>query len=131
MNPNDIPKGLAPELPLNPEDDPELQAIEAHEARPEELYPKAVPPTLTPKKLPIQKPTLQPPIIKKIIEVPQVIETPQTIASKMADAIANTPSTRTPFQFFIHKQVSKKSAVIVFVILTIVLVGIGVYVIAF
>jgi len=165
MNPTSTPDGLDPANPLSIEDDPVLQAIEAHEARPDDVYTKHVPAVVTPTPVatpapvpaPIPEPVIAPtppepvviapapapvtptptpapatipvinqPIQQKVVEKPKK---PLTPAEKIAEEIANNPATKAPFQFFIYKQVSKKTTIIIFVIIAIILVGIGAYVV--
>jgi len=177
MNPTSTPDGLDPANPLSLEDDPVLQAIEAHEARPDDVYTKRVPPPPVappaPEPIPVPTPEPEPVVVGPTVEIkpapteeapaatpaPQVPPpklpeppkpTPETIpvinqpiqqkevekpkkpltpAEKIAEEIANNPATKAPFQFFIHQEVSKKTLIVVFAIIFVILVGIGVYVV--
>ena len=157
MKPTSTSDSLDPANPLSIEDDPVLQAIEAHEARPEDLYPKPVPPVATPIPAPEPEPTPEPilevipevvpePATKVIQPAPETIpvinqpvqqaevakpKKPLTPAEKIAEEIANNPATRAPFQFFIHQQVSKKATIIIFAIIAVILVAIGAYVVLY
>jgi len=160
MNPTSTPDGLDPANPLSLEDDPVLQAIEAHEARPDDVYTKRVPPQPVappaPEPIPVPIPEPEPVVVGPTVEIkPAPTEeapkaTPETIpvinqpiqqkevekpkkpltpAEKIAEEIANNPATKAPFQFFIHQEVSKKTLIVVFAIIFVILVGIGVYVV--
>ena len=179
MNPTSTPDGLDPANPLSLEDDPVLQAIEAHEARPDDVYTKRVPtppvaaPAPEPISVPIPEPIPEPVVVGPTVEIkpapteeapvaapapqtpppkpPEALKpTPETIpvmnqpiqqkevekpkkpltpAEKIAEEIANNPATKAPFQFFIHQEVSKKTLIVVFAIIFVILVGIGAYVV--
>jgi hypothetical protein len=143
MNPSDTTTGLTPQIPLSPEDDPVLQAIEAHEVRPEDLYPSVTqlaPPLVSTEVKTEAMVTDSPEHTLPQTPVPALVATrpdatviddpTQTLGSKMDDAIKNSPALRKPFQFFIHQKVSKKSLTIIFIIIGIILVGIGIYVVS-
>lgn len=149
MNPNNTSKGIEPPIPASPEDDPKLQAIEALEARPEDLEAKPIPtpqptipstpPTPIAPAAPVTPPPVTPPVpvvaTPKVVvtetipkktqaESPKIPSVPETIASKMAAELANSPPTFRKFQFFLTQKVSKTPLVIGISIIVFIIVGV-------
>lgn len=131
MNPKDIQTGTEPDIPINPEDDPRLQAIEALEVRavdsklrplnPDSLRSKPRAPHTSELQAPAATPVVAPPkavvapTVKISTPTPQekpLPKAPKTPAAEMAEELANSPPTKM-YQFFHDQNGLRKSPIII------------------